>query len=962
MTTNRSSRVKQIFLEAFELDEKERQAFLDKACEGDADLRSSVDRLLAADRVAKTSDLENPILDAAAHAAGDTGDGVTDPPRVPDRIGPFRIERIIGTGGMGTVYQGVQDNPRRIVAVKVMHERLRSKSARRRFEYESAVLARLRHPAIAQVYAAGTHTEGDHSYPYFAMEYLPNALPITDYCRRSNLGASERLILFEQVCQAVHHGHQKGIIHRDIKPDNVLVDSQGSVRLIDFGVARAIDADIVADTLLTGHGQIIGTLQYMSPEQVESDTSDIDTRADVYALGMLLYELLTGVLPYDVGKVGLAEAMSVIRYQAPPRSKSTTQALLRGDLETITFKALEKDRSRRYQSAEDLRRDIDNYLHMRPIAARPQSFVYQLRVFARRNRGIVASVAALLVFLVAGSIFVTIQYLRAESARLEAVLAREAEEDARRQAEDQRRHAEEERNRAQDERDRATEARAEADRRRTEAVAISDFLAEMLESVAPYRATGEVVTVREILDRVSDRIDQDFGGTPGVRASLHTVIGGTYMSLGEYPKAEHHLRRSLDLQRSIHGDAHPDTHSSRMNLGNLCRLQSRYDIAQVLLEQAVQGLKESVGEADERTIEAMNELANVYADRSRPEEAKQLYEQAVFAARKHLGDEHNVTLATRNNLAELELKHFDIDRAESEFRELLDIRTRVNGDSHPETITALNNLALTQRERGDQDESEALLRRVAEAAERVWGEHHPNTLTSHNNLAMQLATTGQFDEAEKLLRDALDAVEARLGSRNLRSIQTKRNLAYFLMRLRKHDEAETLYMDAYLRQRDVSGIEHPEVLISLNQLHELYSATDRPTQAEPMYLEILDKRRELLGADHVETVAAGFHLANLYRENGRLEDAQKLYAPAVEVWMRERPDSWRTHAMRAAWGASLMELGRYEEAEPMLLETHSELVRRFGEQNRMVEANRWNIIELYRKWEKPEKEKAWRER
>ncbi len=956
MTTNRSSRVKQIFLEAFELDEKERRAFLDEACAGDEDLRAAVDRLLAADRLAKTSDLENPILDAAAHVAGDTGRGHADAdePRVPEQIGPFRIERVIGSGGMGTVYQGVQDNPRRIVAVKVMHESLRSRSARRRFEYESSVLARLRHAAIAQVYAAGTHTEGEHSYPYFAMEYLPNALPITTYCERHDLGASERLVLFEQVCQAVHHGHQKGVIHRDIKPDNVLVDSQGTVRLIDFGVARAIDADLVADTLLTGRGQILGTLQYMSPEQVESDTSDIDTRSDVYSLGMLLYQMLTGALPYDVGKVGLAEALRVIRHQAPPRPASTSQSLLRGDLETITFKALEKDRTRRYPSAEDLRRDIESYLHLRPIAARPPSVVYQIRVFARRNRAIVGTVAALLLFLVLGSIFLAIQYLRAESARFDAVLAQQSEEDARRQAEDERR-------RAETERDRANDARADADRKRAEAEAISDFLTDMLESVAPYRAVGEEVTVRSVLDRVSDRVEVDFAETPDVRAALHNVLGGTYMSLGNYDKAEDHLRRNLDLQRTLHGPESADTHAARMHLGTLMRLQSRLDLAEDFLERAATGLHSAVGDEDVRTIQALNELAKLYEDVSRSSEARELFERAVVSARRALGDDHDLTLMSRNNRAGLAMRSADLERAESEFRDILEIRSRTSGDSHPETITVLNNLALTVRERGDVEEAEALLRRVSDGAARVFGEGHPNTLASYNNLASLLAATRRFDEAEQLLRDTLARLEAKLGSRNVRTINMQRNLAYLLFRLRKHDEAEALFLKAYEGQREVTGDEHEHVLSLLANIHELYIAMGQPKRAEPLFLELLESRRKLLGADDIETLAVGFHLANLYRENGELEKAQALYRPAVEAWVRARPDAPRTHAMRAMWGASLIELARYAEAEPMLLESHRRLSGLYGDDHHLVRANRANIVELYRQWGKPDEERAWSE-
>ncbi|MHC5026559.1 MAG: protein kinase domain-containing protein [Planctomycetota bacterium] len=338
---------------------------------------------------------------------------------MPERIGAYRLRRAIATGGMGTVYEAAQDHPRRTVALKVMKSGLTSASALRRFEYESQLLARLRHPGIAQVFDAGTHDDGGGGVPYFVMEYIPNAKSITEYCDRKKLGTRERLELFIDTCDAVHHGHQKGIIHRDLKPDNLLIDSTGQVKVIDFGVARATDSDMAVTTLQTDVGQLIGTVQYMSPEQIEADPNDLDIRSDVYALGVILYELLTGRLPYDVRSVSVFEAAHMVRESKPARL-STIDAQLRGDVETIAHKALEKDRDRRYQTASDLAADIQRYINDEAISARPPSVMYQVQVFSRKNRALFNSIVGGMVATVLMAVVSLVFALFAQSARVAA--------------------------------------------------------------------------------------------------------------------------------------------------------------------------------------------------------------------------------------------------------------------------------------------------------------------------------------------------------------------------------------------------------------------------------------------------------------------------------------------------------------------------------------------------------------
>jgi non-specific serine/threonine protein kinase/serine/threonine-protein kinase len=330
---------------------------------------------------------------------------------IPTRIGRYTIQRVIASGGMGTVYKAVQERPRRVVAIKVMREGVTGASALRRFEFEAQLLARLRHPSIGQVYEAGTHEAGGVSVPFFAMEYIPNAKSITAYAAEKKLDTRGRLNLFRQVCEAVHHGHQKGIIHRDIKPDNILVGPNGTPRIIDFGVARATDSDMVVTQYQTDLGQLVGTLQYMSPEQCEADPQDIDTRSDVYSLGVVLYELLCGQRPYDVSKVPVYEAANVIRTQDPPRP-STTNPKLRGELETVVLKALAKERDRRYQSADELAQDIGRYLRGEAVSAQPASAAYQLRVLARRHKGFLTAATIVMGVIVVGAVIAGGFYLR----------------------------------------------------------------------------------------------------------------------------------------------------------------------------------------------------------------------------------------------------------------------------------------------------------------------------------------------------------------------------------------------------------------------------------------------------------------------------------------------------------------------------------------------------------------------
>lgn len=405
-------RMSEIFNDAKERPPEDRDKFLKTACGGDAALRDEIDRLLAVDN--RAGEFLNPPSQV-------DGDEAMRAPEVsvPTHIGEYRIKRRIAAGGMGVIYEAEQKQPQRSVALKVMRGGITSKSAMKRFEFEAQLLARLRHPAIAQIYEAGTHDDGVAVVPYFVMEYIPQAAPITRYAETNDLTMRQRLKLFQSVCEAVHHGHQKGISHRDLKPSNILVDSDGRPKVIDFGVARSTDSDMTVTTLEESVGKLIGTLQYMSPEQCGADPHDVDSRSDVYALGAVLYQLLSGRLPYDLKQRTLPDAIRVIN-DVQPTPLGSVRRVFRGDIEYIVAKALEKDRDRRYQSAEALASDIERFLSGLPISARPASTSYHVRKFAARNKILVGSITVAFLALVGGIVATQVGWQRATQAERDA--------------------------------------------------------------------------------------------------------------------------------------------------------------------------------------------------------------------------------------------------------------------------------------------------------------------------------------------------------------------------------------------------------------------------------------------------------------------------------------------------------------------------------------------------------------
>ena len=709
-------------------------------------------------------------------------------------IGRYRIIRLLGEGGMGAVYEAEQDQPRRRVALKLIRGALASAELLRRFEQESQALGRLHHPGIAQIYEAGSAEAGFGIQPFFAMELI-DGQPLVDFANGHRLGLRQRLQLMIQVCDAVQHAHQRGFIHRDLKPGNILVEESGQPKILDFGLARATDSDAAA-TRQTDMGQLLGTLAYMSPEQVLADPLLVDTRTDVYALGVILYELLAGKMPYTVSRQ-LHEAVQTIQQVDPARLSAVSRAY-RGDIETIVAKALEKDKNRRYASAEALAGDLRRYLEDQPITAKPASTSYQLRKFARRHKALVAGFAAVLFVLILGVVASTWQ----------AIKARRSEKRAQQQSEIAR--------------------------------AVNDFLQhDLLAQASAFNQSkpDPDLKVRTALDRAATRVQGRFATQPLVEASIRQTIGSAYLDLNLYTEAQQQFERALALRRLQLGEDNADTVGTMSSLAALYERSGKLSEAESLYKKSLEWSQRHLGLENRTTLMAMNGLAVTYSEEGRFNESAALFEQLVPVQQKVLGEDDLQTLRAEGNLAAT----YDELGRRAEARDLLskalERKRQVLGDDNPETLDTTMNLGLVYEEEGDYAKGETLFSTALASYRRILGKAHRSTINAMNTLADLYRLRGENTEAKKLAASALEIATHSLGNAHPLTFDAMFVLARTYADENRNNDAEALLAKVLEGRRHVLGIEHPDTLDTLVTLGEVQLSQRRYPTAEVSFRE-----------------------------------------------------------------------------------------------------------------------------
>jgi serine/threonine protein kinase/Tfp pilus assembly protein PilF len=810
-------------------------------------------------------------------------------------IGRYKLLSVLGEGGMGIVYLAEQAQPiKRTIALKVIKPGMDSARVIARFEAERQALALLDHPNIAHVYDAGTTEAGR---PYFVMEYV-EGLPISEYCDHHKLTINERLKLFLKVCHAVNHAHQKGIIHRDIKPSNIMVsmlDNQAVPKIIDFGVAKALSQPLTERTLITEQGRLFGTPEYMSPEQANMAEHDIDTRSDIYSLGMLLYVLLTGTLPFDAKNLRESGFDNILRVicETDPKTPSnrltsmgeeakkvadnrrievqTLAKHLRRELEWIPMKAMRKERSERYRSALELADDIENYLKRNPLIAGPPTTIYRLKKFVRRNAALSSAVSTAVVTLIVGLIVATAMYVQADHAR------------------------------------------AEAQR-------ISNFLQESITFSLNLRSVeGKEITVRSILDTISEGLRVEFQDQPLFEASILKTLISAYGVLGSYELAESHAKRAIEIHRTQLGPENIATQYSRYQLGWIYMLQGRYSEAEPLLTDALASFELALDEEYPDRLYCMAFLGWVYIYQNRFPEAEELFNGALETALRTRGTEHHLTPFLMYGCGSAHRIQGRYREAENLYLRGLTIRRRTHNELHDDMLFLKAGLGALYTDMGRYDEAEEFLQAALKGRRKVWGKMHQETLWVMAELGWLYYSQGQYKEAEELLCSTLETARQVLGETHLLNMYAMYSLGTLCLSQNQYDKAEPLLAEAFEIARRSLGEDNWFTLRTMNMLARLYTAQGCYDEAEKTFHEVLESRKRIWDEDHPDILETMNDLGVLYKEQTRYNEAEQLLLEALE-------------------GRRL----KFGDTHPHTLESWN------------------NLIDLYEAWNKPEKAEAWR--
>lgn len=851
---------KDIFLDVIEAPKAQRAGMLDERCAGDEALRRRVLSLLDAHDRAWAVIVEPTLAMPGAGSAR-----AEDGPAPGDRIGAYAVERVLGEGGFGTVYLARQDAPvKRAVALKVIRPGMGTRDAVARFEAERQALAVMDHPGIARVFDAGATPDGR---PYFVMEYV-EGLPITEFCDRHRLTLRQRVALFEQVCRAVQHAHGKGVIHRDLKPTNImatLVDGRAFAKVIDFGIAKALHDPLVVDAAVTLPSQVIGTPRYMAPEQA-GPGGDIDARADVYSLGVVLYELLSGVPMLDSKRLAglrLSEVERIVREEDAPRMSERVAAMepaerrlaarVRGleeprlarelavDLDWIVMRALEKDRERRYGAPLTLAGDLGRYLRHEAVEAGPPTAAYRLTKFARRHRvefaaaGVVA--AALVALGVGGSYFALREYRAARA----------------------------------------------AERQLVRADALADFAQEILTGVDPAVARGrDTALFRSILEQAGARVETELGAHPEAAVSMLNTIGFAAVQIADFELAEAHFRRAVVTGIEGLGQDAPQTLDAVDNLATVLTQRQRLDEAATLFASVIDARTRTLGPEHPDTLKAMSNLATLHDRAGRYQEAHDLHARVLEARRRTLGVGHEQTLATMNNLANALDNLGRTPEAAVMFERVLAGQTEADGADHPRTLATMNNLAGAYAGMGRREEGAAMYRRILEVKRRVLPPDHPSTIITLVNLGSLLLDMERTAEAESVATEAVErarrggdgAVMQRVGALNV--------LGRLHQSTGRMDLSAAALAEAVEALRGSAGPEHPAVVTLLGNLARAQTGAGDHAAAEATAREGLALAERTVGPHHASTVILRLALSAALEGQGRAREALAVLEALAE--------------------------------------------------------------------------------
>lgn len=793
-------------------------------------------------------------------------------PRAPVIEG-YEDLRELSRGGQGVVYTATQRSTKRIVAIKVLLDGLYASHARRiRFEREIDLVASLRHPSIVSVYDSGI-TSDDRVY--LVMEYIeglpldaftgtihPGAVGSSDPTIISNehrdrtwlmpassssatgqgglLPLPAAMTLFSKICDAMNYAHQHGVIHRDLKPSNIRVDAQGDPHILDFGLAKIADTASGGSSAaaLSVTGQFMGSIPWASPEQAEGDARGTDTRSDVYSLGVILYQMITGQFPYQVNG-NLRDVLNNILSVEPARP-STLRRQINDEVETIVLKCLEKDAQRRYQSAGDLALDVKRYLAGEPIEAKRASAWYAVRKTLRRYQMAAGAMIAILVISVVFAITAWTLYRQTNAARL---------------AEEKARHA------AQQEANTSTRIR--------------EFLETMLTSIDPEKAKGRDITLLvDVLKDASARIETELADEPAIAVQLHSTIGATFNRLTRYADAEHHLVRAHELSLDSFGADDTRTIATMNDLGALRSYQGRHEDAETILHDALEASRRVRGPDNPQTLEVAVNLALTLKNLSKLDESEQLYRE-VLAIRERAGTMNEMAAYhLANNLGTLLHIRGNLDESEEFYRQAMEGFISIGGEEHPDALSTASNLAFLLSDRNKLDEAEQIFRRSLEVSMRVLGEEHAYTMTLMNNLAHTLQMREKTGEAEILLRQALAARRRVLGEEHDHTLVTLGNLAYCLQIQGKDEEALALQKSSVEILRRVYGDDAHTTMVAMNNLASQMHNLDQVEEAHAMLSEVVETADRVLGPSNSTTALFRANLGNTLTSQDRFEDAE----------------------------------------------------------------------------------------